>query len=68
MPPKIDAVRLRHMRDAAAEALGYMKGRSKQDLADDGILKHAVSYCLLVIGEAANQVSTEGQAAYPAVP
>ena len=56
------------MKEATEDALRYMKGRSRQDLDVDGILKHAVIYCLLVIGEAANQVSAEGQAAHPALP
>jgi uncharacterized protein with HEPN domain len=68
MPPNNDTVRLRHMRDAAEEALGYMKGRSRRDLDSDGILKHAVIYCLLVIGEAANQVTAKGRADYPSLP
>lgn len=68
MPPKTDVVRLRHMKDATEDALGYMKGRTRQDLDADGILRHAVIYCLLVVGEAANQVSPEGQAACPSLP
>lgn len=68
MPPKTDVVRLRHMKDATEDALGYMKGRTRQDLDGDRILRHAVIYCLLVVGEAANQASSEGRAIYPSLP
>lgn len=68
MPPKSDLVRLQHMRDAAHDVLGYMRDRSRSDLDEDGLLKNAVIYCLLLIGEAASQVTAEGRARFSSIP
>jgi uncharacterized protein with HEPN domain len=68
MLPHDDAIRLRHMLDAGREALGFMAGRSREDLASDTMLQFAVVRAIEVIGEAAAQVSAEGRELVPTVP
>lgn len=62
-----DLVRLRHMLDAAREAMEYAAGRSRVDLDTDRMLMHSLVRLLEVIGEAAGQVSQEGRGALPAL-
>jgi uncharacterized protein with HEPN domain len=63
-----DTIRLRHMRDAARDALAFAKGRSREDLDDDRELVLAVVKCIEIIGEAASQVSSAGQAEVAELP
>ncbi len=57
--PKSDAVRLRHMLDAAREARGFVQDRTRTDLDRDRLLNLALVRLLEIIGEAARQVSPE---------
>jgi uncharacterized protein with HEPN domain len=50
---KADAVRLRHMMEAAQEALSFTQGRTRQDLDRDRMLWMAITRCIEIIGEAA---------------
>ena len=52
-----DRIRLRHMLDAACDAIAFAEGRSREDLDSDRQLVMAVVKCVEIIGEAANQVS-----------
>jgi uncharacterized protein with HEPN domain len=52
-----DAVRLRHMLDAAREAIEFAQGRARVDLNGDRKLVLALVKDLEIIGEAAYQVS-----------
>ena len=52
MPPS-DLVRLRHMLDAAREAVTFVAGKTAQDLKSDRILSLALVKCIEIIGEAA---------------
>ena len=52
-----DLIRLRHIRDAAAEALGFAAGKSRADLDHDRMLVLAILRDLEIIGEAASRVS-----------
>ena len=63
-----DAVRIRHMMDAAELALDFTRGPTRSDLDRDKMLKFALVQAIQVIGEAANKVSPEGRQAGPAVP
>ncbi len=60
---KDDAVRLRHMLDAANEAVGFAKGKSRNALDCDRMLVLSLVKDIEIIGEAAHQVSqvTRGQ-------
>ncbi len=52
-----DAVRLRHMQDAANKALAFAQGRKRADLDADEMFALALVRLLEVIGEAAKGVS-----------
>lgn len=63
-----DEVRLRHMRDAAKEALGFVAGKQRADLEDNRQLLLALTRCIEIIGEAASKVSEDAVARHPAIP
>jgi len=56
---KDDVIRLRHMLDAAREAMEFTRGRSREDLDGDRKLVLALVKDVEIIGEAAYQVSNE---------
>jgi len=62
-----DHLRLRHMLDAAREAQGFVADRTRADLSTDRQLTMSVVGCLLIVGEAASQVSPECRAEMPAL-
>jgi uncharacterized protein with HEPN domain len=68
MLPDQDRIRVLHMLEAAVEATGYAGGRTRQALDADRMLRRALVHCLLILGEAAAQVSAQGRAHYPDVP
>jgi uncharacterized protein with HEPN domain len=57
-----DAVRLRHMTDAAEAALRFARGRERADVGSDEMLRFALVRAVEIIGEAAAGVSHEGRA------
>lgn|ERR1017187_1447755 len=63
-----DAVRLRHMLDAAREAVMFGAGRKPEDLVNERVLALALVRSIEIIGEAASRVSQELRAACPEVP
>jgi uncharacterized protein with HEPN domain len=63
-----DAVRLRHMLDAARRAIDFMQGRAKSDLESDEQLSLAVVRLLEILGEAAKNVSEDLRKDYPDIP
>ena len=66
--PKADRVRLRHMLDAAREAVGFARGRSRADLHLDRMLALALVRCIEIIGEAAAQIGPETRQRHAAIP
>ncbi len=54
-----DLVRLRHMLDAAREALSFSSGKSRADLNFDRMLVLSLVKDIEIIGEAAVKVSQE---------
>ena len=60
-----DRIRMQHMLEAAREAVAYANGRSRCDLDTDRQLMHSMVRCIEIIGEAANRVSANCQAAHP---
>ena len=62
-----DTIRLRHMLEAAREAVGFAGSRTRSDL-DDHMLSFAIVHAIEIIGEAASRVSPEGRAACPNLP
>lgn len=63
-----DAVRLRHMLDAAREAIAFAKNRTIEDLSTDRMFLLAVVKEIEIIGEAASRISAETRKDLPTVP
>ena len=63
-----DVQRLRHMLDAAREALTFVQGRVAEDLVQDRLLLLAVVKEIEIIGEAAGKITVEGRNAAPEIP
>lgn len=63
-----DLVRLRHMLDAAREAVTFAAGKTAQDLKSDRVLSLALVKCVEIIGEAATKVTNETRIANPQIP
>ena len=57
--PKDDLIRLRHMLDAAKEALSFAKDKSAKDLYANRMLALSIVKSIEIIGEAASTVSKE---------
>jgi uncharacterized protein with HEPN domain len=65
--PDDDLVRLRHMRDAAQQAVQFCVGRARSDLDSDVMLRFALVHAVTVLGEAASRVSADTRSALPAL-
>ena len=63
-----DAIRLRHVLDAAREAVAFAAGHSRQDLDGDRMLSLSLVRLLEVMGEAAKGVSDDLRNASPNIP
>jgi uncharacterized protein with HEPN domain len=63
-----DEVRMRHMLDAAKEAVSFMTDHTRADLSTNSMLALATVRLLEIIGEAANMVTEETQQKYPQIP
>lgn len=65
---KDDGIRLRHMRDAAREAMAFAKGKSRSDLSSDRMRVLSLIKSIEIIGEAASTVTQEFRDRYPEIP
>jgi uncharacterized protein with HEPN domain len=65
---KPDAVRLRHMREAAASALEMAAGHTRSDLDGNMMLRMALTHCLEILGEAASKATSETRIQFPSIP
>ena len=63
-----DAIRLRHMRDAAREAVAFAAGRSRGDLDTDRQLVLALVKDVEILGEAAAQITETTRAGTEQIP
>ena len=63
-----DLVRLRHMIDAAQEAIGFSAGRYRKDLDQDRMLVLSLVKSVEIMGEAAAKVSESFRLKYPELP
>ena len=63
-----EAVRLRHMLDAARKAVAFCRQRTRDDLDGDELLALGIVRLLEIIGEAARSVSPEKRAQLPDIP
>lgn len=69
MPPsERDLAHLWDMRQAASDAVAFMRGKDRQTWADDRMLRLAVERCLEILGEAARRVSKSTQVEHVEVP
>jgi uncharacterized protein with HEPN domain len=63
-----DRIRIRHMLDAAREAMTFAAGRDRSNLDTDRMLLLSLVKCVEILGEAASRVSEEVKAASPDFP
>jgi uncharacterized protein with HEPN domain len=63
-----DAIRVRHMLDAAREALSFAEGKDRKNLSSDRMLTLSIVKSIEIIGEAASTVTPETRENYPAIP
>lgn len=63
-----DRLRVVHMRDAATEALQFLKGITREQFHTERMRQRAVTNCVQEIGEAAARTSDEARARVPAPP
>lgn len=68
MPPREWRTRLDDMIKAAERALGYVQGLTYEQFAADRKTVDAVSYAIVVIGEAANALKDVGPDLAPELP
>ena len=63
-----DEIRLRHMLDAAREAVSFARGRVRGDLENDRQPVLSLVKDIEIVGEAATRVSESGRAQAPEIP
>ena len=63
-----ESVRLRHMLDAARQAVAFVVGRERADLDKDLQLTLALTRLIEIIGEAAKRISPETRDGLPQIP
>jgi uncharacterized protein with HEPN domain len=66
--PNDDRVRLRHMFDAAREAIDFGRGKGRTDLDDDRLLVLGLLKCIEIVGEAAAHIGPDTKNRYPEIP
>lgn len=65
---KDDVVRIRHMLDAAEDALSFVKNKRRANLDIDRKLVLALVKAIEIVGEAAVKVSADGRREHPGIP
>ena len=65
---KDDEIRLRHMLDAAREAISFAQGRTRIELDSDRMLVLSLVKAIEIVGEAAYQIAETTQGELPAIP
>jgi uncharacterized protein with HEPN domain len=65
---KDDAIRLRHMLDAAREALSFIAGKSRAELDTNRMLALSLVKSVEILGGAASRVSSDCRAQYSEIP
>ncbi len=59
-----DRIRMQHMLDSARESVGFVQGKSRDDLGTDRLLTLGILKCIEIIGEAAARIDKETQKKY----
>ena len=65
---KDDLIRVRHMLDAAHEAVSFVRDKTRTNLNKDRMLTLSIVKSVELIGEAASRVSKESQISHPEIP
>ena len=65
---RADEVRMRHMLDAAREALSFIQGRSRAELDENRMLVLSLVKEVEIVGEAAYKVSAATRGSLPSIP
>jgi uncharacterized protein with HEPN domain len=65
---KDDLTRVRHMLDAARDAIVFSRNKNRQALTDDRMLVLSLVKSIEIIGEAASKVSIESRNQFPKFP
>jgi uncharacterized protein with HEPN domain len=65
---KDDLIRLRHMLDAAREAVQFAKNKSRGALESNRMLTLSIVKDLEIIGEAASKMTNETREEFPQIP
>lgn len=68
MQPEADLNRIRHMADAAREAIGFAAGHSRADLDTNRMLARAIVKSIEIVGEAATKISESARSVLPPLP
>ncbi len=63
-----DLIRIRHMCDAASEALSFVAGKTRRALGGDRMLVLAIIKELEIIGEAASKMSSVARERFAEIP
>ena len=63
-----DIIRIKHMRDAAKEALSFIKDKNREDLRNDRKLALSLIKEIEIIGEAASKVSAAFRKTHQDIP
>ncbi|MDI6808576.1 MAG: DUF86 domain-containing protein [Candidatus Eisenbacteria bacterium] len=63
-----DTVYIRHILDAARKALHFAKSRTREDLDKNEMLGMSLVHLLVIVGEAANNVSMDFREQHPSLP
>src|SRR5262249_13745356 len=66
--PPDNNVKLRHMLDAARDAIEFARGQTRSSLDKNRMLTLSIVKCIEIVGEAANQVSPDFQAKHLEIP
>ena len=66
--PKSTRVRLLHMQEACQKVASFTEDRVREDLPQDEMLRLALQYLVLTLGEAAKHIPLEVQAKAPGIP
>ena len=65
---KDDLIRVRHMLEAAREAVLFARNRTRKDLDNDRMLTLSIVKSVELIGEAATRISKEARDTHPEIP
>ena len=63
-----DITRLKHMLQAAQQAVAFARGKARTSLDEDTLLVFALVRAIEIVGEAASRITPEFRATYPQIP